>query len=214
MSDQSNRSRQDQRLIAPQLITESSQVVSGNVTPVARPVTPLIVRTTGNVASPNVHRNLVFIRPSNVASLGGNTQRFIVQPVQQPRQILPQTVINQPAIITSSTSPSPVITTISSPSLSSANSHPSPQPPKMTARAALLQDASIPTPVMKKNVSRSFELRCRAIPGPKSKDSTDVAEVKSRLLLDNEEDDGEILKGEVIKRMQVSVNHLSYLTLI
>ncbi|KAM3172677.1 hypothetical protein ACTXT7_014051 [Hymenolepis weldensis] len=207
MSDQSNRPRPDQRpIIAPQLITVSSNVNASSPTGnVARPMTPLIVRTTGNASAPNMHRNLVLIRPSNVAPIGGNTPRFIVQqnPVQQTRQILPQAVISQPSIASSSSSI--ISATTSSPSTSAAGSQQVAQP-KMTARAALLQNASIPVPVSNKNVPRSFELRYRAIPGPKSRDtSSNVAEAAARLRASSQDDDSETLKGEVVKRMQVRV---------
>ncbi|VDL46971.1 unnamed protein product [Hymenolepis diminuta] len=199
MSDQSNRPRPEQRpIIAPQLITVSSNANASSPTGnVARPMTPLIVRTTGNASAPNVHRNLVLIRPSNVASIGSNSPRFIVQqnPVQQTRQILPQAVISQPSI--ASSSPSIISATTSSPSTSAASSQQVAQP-KMTARAALLQNASIPVPVSNKNVPRSFELRYRAIPGPKPRDtSSNVAE--ARLRASSQDDDSETLKGEVVR---------------
>lgn len=204
MSDQSNRSRPEQRpIIAPQLITVSSNATASSPTGnVARPMTPLIVRTTGNASAPNMHRNLVLIRPSNVASIGGNAPRFIVQqnPVQQTRQILPQAVISQPSIASSSSS---IISATTSSSTSAASSQQVAQP-KMTARAALLQNASIPVPVSNKNVPRSFELRYRAIPGPKPRDtSSNVAEAAGRLRASSQDDDSETLKGEVVKRMQV-----------
>nr|CUU99147.1 hypothetical transcript [Hymenolepis microstoma]CUU99148.1 hypothetical transcript [Hymenolepis microstoma] len=213
MADLPNRPRPEQRpIIAPQLITVSSTAnaipPSGNVAPVARPMTPLIVRTTANAAAPNMHRNLVLIRPSNVASIGCNASRFIVQQntLQQTRQILPQVAISQ-SPMSSSSSSSPITPSASSSPSSSTSSSGSQQvtQPKMTARAALLQKASIPLPVSNKNVPRSFELRYRAIPGPKPRDSSsNVAEAVARLRT-SDQDDSETLKGEVVKRMQVRV---------
>lgn len=200
MADSSNRSRPEQLLhpqpsiLAPHLITVSSSAnnapPTGNVTP-PRSVTPLVVRTAASNAT-NLPRNLVFIRPSNTTIAA--SPRFIVHPNSQARPILPQTVIPQP--VASSSSPS--------------TSNSQAEPPRVTARAALLRNASIPMPISNKSVPRSFELRYTAIPGPES----NVAPTDTETITASQSDDeAECLSGEIIKRMQVSLLFLRLLWL-
>ncbi|KAM7535456.1 hypothetical protein Aperf_G00000096652 [Anoplocephala perfoliata] len=195
MTDPSNRSRPEQLLqtqssiVTPHLIAVSSS--ASNVSPAGsiappRSVTPLIVRTAANNAA-NLPRNLVFIRPSNATIAAA--PRFIVQPNSQARPILPQTVVSQPVMSSSS------------PSTSSTQA----EPPRITARAALLRNASIPIPISNKPVSRSFELRHAAIPGPESNVTSAVAETaRHRASVPQSDDESECLSGEIIKRMQAS----------